>query len=153
MRGCSIAWSDSRASSLRLLQPSDTGAESQFKRASEALATFDAPVIYSMSLLAIEDATESQPAPFWDRALGQWLRDGKTRVVYQVIRSRLTFIFRGAGGRGLNLKAALGPLGSVGLGGQWRWRNEATIESKRELVVAVEAAKYNNGKKRFESAR
>ncbi len=33
------------------------------------------------------------------------------------------------------------------------WRNEGTIESKRELVVAVEAGKYNNGKKRFESAR
>ena len=44
-----------------------------------------------------------------DRALGQWLKDGKTRVVYQVIRSRLTFIFRGAGGRGLNLRAVLGP--------------------------------------------
>ncbi len=99
---------------LRLLQPTDIGAESQFKRASEAVATFDAPVIYSMSLLAIEDAIESQPAPFWDRALGQWLRDGKTRVVYQVIRSRLTFIFRGAGGRGLNLRAVLGPLGGLG---------------------------------------
>ncbi len=33
------------------------------------------------------------------------------------------------------------------------WRNEGTIESKRELVVAVEAGKYNNRKKRFESAR
>ena len=44
------------AAALRLLQPTDAGAESQFKRASEAVATFDAPVIYSMSLLAIEDA-------------------------------------------------------------------------------------------------
>ncbi len=61
--------------------------------------------------------------------------------------------FRGAGGRGLNLRAALGPLGGLGLGAQWRWRNEGTIESKRELVVVVEAGKYNNGKKRFESAR
>ncbi len=33
------------------------------------------------------------------------------------------------------------------------WRNEGTIESKRELVVAVETGKYNNRKKRFESAR
>ncbi len=138
---------------LRLLQPTDAAAESQFKRATEAVATFAAPVIYSMSLLAIEDAIESQPAPFWDRALGQWLKDGKTRVVYQVIRSRLTFIFRGVGGSGLDLRAVLGPLGGLGLGGQWRWRNEGTIESKRELVVAVEAGKYNNGKKRFESAR
>ncbi len=137
---------------LRLLQPTVT-VEAQFKPATEAVATFDAPVIYSMSLLAIEDAIESQPAPFWDRALGQWLKDGKTRVVYQVIRSRLTFIFRGAGGSGLDLKAVLGPLGGLGLGAQWRWRNEGTIESKRELVVAVEAGKYNNGKKRFESAR
>ncbi len=136
---------------LRLLQPTDAGAESQFKRASEAVATFDAPVIYSMSLLAIEDAIESQPAPFWDRALGQWLKDGKTRVVYQVIRSRLTFIFRGAGGRGLDLRAVLGPLGGLGLGGQWRWRNEGTRESTRELGVAVEEGKYNNGKKRFDS--
>ncbi len=62
-----------------------------------------------MSLLAIEDAIESQPAPFWDRALGQWLKDGKTRVVYQVIRSRLTFIFRGAGGSGLDLRWCWGP--------------------------------------------
>ncbi len=95
----------------------------------------------------------SQPAPFWDRALGQWLKDGKTRVVYQVIRSRLTFIFRGAGGSGLDIRAVLGPLGVLGLGGQWRWRFEGTIESKRELVVAVEAGKYNNGKKRFKSVR
>jgi len=50
-------------------------------------------------------------------------------------------------------RGALGALGGLGLGGQWRWRNEGTIESKRELVVAVEVGKYNNGKKRFESAR
>ncbi len=43
------------------------------------------------------------------------------------------------------------PRGGVARGGGWR--NEGTIESKRELVVAVEAGKYNNGKKRFESAR
>ncbi len=70
----------------------------------------------------------------------------------QVGRSRLTFIFRGAGGRGLDLRAVLGPLGGLGLGGQWRWRNEGTIESKLELV-GVEAGKYNNGKTRIESVR
>ena len=41
--------------------------------------------------------------------------------------------------------------GGLGFSAQWCWRNEGTIESK--LVVAVEAGKYNNGKKRFESAR
>ena len=82
---------------LRLLQPTDAGAESQFKRASEAVATFDAPVIYSMSLLAIEDAIESQPAPFWDRALGQWLKDGKPCTRLSGAGSRSSSAVREAG--------------------------------------------------------
>ena len=57
------------------------------------------------------------------------------------------------GRQGTRPQGCAGPLGGLGLGGQWRWRNDGTIESKRELVVAVEAGKYNNGKKRFESAR
>jgi len=55
-----------------------------------------------------------------------------------------------AGKRGPSPLSPL-PEGRGGVGGGWR--NEGTIESKRELVVAVEAGKYNNGKKRFESAR
>jgi hypothetical protein len=133
---------------LDLIKPKGT-AKGQFKRAREVVASFDSPVTYSVSLLQLEDAVETS-AGLWQRNVGQRLRLKKTRVVFQVVRAKLSFLFRGSGGAGMDLKAtSLGKLSSVGLGGKWSWRNEATLESKEELVVAVEAARYAFKKKRF----
>lgn len=133
---------------LDLIKPKGT-AKAQFKRSREVVASFDSPVTYTASLLQLEDVVEAS-AGLWERNVGQRLKLKKTWVVFQVIRAKLSFLFRGSGGVGVNLKAtALGKLSNVGLGGKWSWRNEATLESKQELVVAVEAARYGFKKKRF----
>jgi hypothetical protein len=37
----------------------------------------------------------------------------------------------------------------VGLKAGWRWRNEATLESKKELVIAVDYAWYDKRREMF----
>jgi len=126
----------------------------QFNRAADAAAAFDSPVTYTMDLLRLEDVIEAQGKKFWNSALGQKLLDRKTgkdtRIVYQTIRGRLSFVFRGSGGVGVDLKSGpLGDLSSVGLKAGWRWRNEATLESKKELVIAVDYAWYDKRREMF----
>ncbi len=135
---------------LSVLQPV-AGAEAHFQQASDAITSFDSPVTYTMDLNELEDVVEGQPDPFWTKAAAQKLRDKKTRVVYQTVRGRISFVFRGGGGASINLAA--GPLSNLAkfqMDAGWRWRNEATIESKDELVLAVNYAKYNWGKAAFE---
>lgn len=118
----------------------------------DVVANFDSPVTYTMDLLRLEDALEGQPDTFWTTALGQRLStDKRTRIVYQVIRGKISFMFRGSGGVGVDLQADKIPdLGEVGLSTGWKWRNEATLESKQELVIAVDYAWYNWKRKRFQ---
>jgi len=138
---------------LALLRP-DGNVSGALKSVRDAVASFDSPVTYTMDLLELEDVIESQDASFWTKALGQHLRDSKTRVVFQIIRGRMSFVFRGGKGVGVDLKAGpLGDLASVGLAAGWQWRNEATLESKRELVLAVDYAWYDWGRKRFRQDR
>ena len=126
----------------------------QFQRAADAAATFDSPVTYAMDLLRLEDVIESQGKKFWNSALGQKLQERKTskdtRIVFQTIRGRLSFVFRDSGGVGVDLKSGpLGDLSKVGLKAGWRWRNEATLESKKELVIAVDYAWYDKRREMF----
>lgn len=125
-------------------------AKVQFQKASDVVCAFDSPVTYSLSLLGLEDLLESTPA-IWTKALGQALKLKRTHVVFQTVRGRISFLFRGSGGIGIDLQSgALGNLSSAGLGTGWKWRNEATLESKQEVLIAVEAARYNATKQRFE---
>jgi hypothetical protein len=132
-----------------LRAPAKIGAKLQ--RVTDVAVSFDSPVTYTMDLLRLEDVVEQQPGSFWATALGQRLRtDNKTRVVYQVIRGRISFLFRGSGGVGVDLQAdKLSDLGNVGLSAGWKWRNEATLESKHEVVLAVDYAWYDWKKRRF----
>lgn len=120
----------------------------------DVIGTFDMPVIYSVDLLELADLIKMQGPPFWQKALGQALGDRRTRVAYQVIKGRIAFLFRDSGGVGVNLEVgAMGDLSSVGLGAGWRWRNEATLESKSELVLGAQMARYDKNKARFRSER
>ena len=70
--------------------------------------------------------------------------------ISMTIRGRISFLFRDSGGVDINLKAnSLSDLADVGLGSGWSWRNEATLESKSELVLAVDYAWYDWKKRRF----
>jgi hypothetical protein len=134
---------------LELIRPKPLAA-AQFLRASEVVASFDSPVSYRMSLIAIEDALEATHG-LWTKALGQQLAAKRTRTVFQVIRGKVTFMFRGSGRAGLDLRSSeLGDLRGAGLLAGWSWRNEATLESKEEVVIAVEATRYAVGRRRFE---
>jgi hypothetical protein len=133
---------------LELLRPVGA-ARARFRAAREAVISFDSPVTYKVSLLRLEDAVERDPT-LWERNVGQRLRMKRARVVFQVVRGKLTFLFRGSGGAGIDLEStALRNLGRVKLGQNWSWRNEATLESKRELVLAVETARYQVKRRRF----
>jgi len=129
--------------------PAKLGAK--FQDVTDVVTSFDSPVTYTMDLLQLEDVLETQPDTFWTSAVGQHLsNDNKTRIVFQVIRGKMTFLFRGSGGVGLDVKADKVPnLGDVGLGAEWKWRNEATLESKEEVVLAVDYAWYDVKKRRF----
>ncbi len=122
-----------------------------WQQVTDVSASFDAPVTYTMDLIHLEDVVEALPEKFWNGALGQRLRtDQDTRVVYQVVRGRMSFLFRGSGGVGVDLRASqVIDLANVGLEAAWAWRNEATLESKCEVVLAVDYAWYDAKKQRF----
>jgi hypothetical protein len=44
-----------------------------------------------------------------------------------------------------------GNLAKAGIKGSWSWRNSATLESSREILVGVELYRYNKSKKRLVS--
>jgi hypothetical protein len=74
-------------------------------------------------------------------------------IVVQIIRCKLTFLFRGNGSFGLDLQATtLKNLKSAGLDAKWTWRNESTLESNKEVLLAVEIVRYDQKKKRLVSA-
>jgi hypothetical protein len=127
---------------MELLQPS-ASATAAFTKAKQVVACFTAPVIYGRSLVKLEDAIEKDPK-FWERNLAQRLKSRQTFVVFEVVRSKLAFLFRGSGRAGIDLEStALKDLKRAGLSAGWSWRNEATLESKKEMVVGVEIARYN----------
>lgn len=131
-----------------LLQPV-AGAKGHFKEAREAVASFNSPVTYSLSLMKIEDAVESDPN-FWNGSVGQHLCRKNVFVVFQIICAKLSFLFRRSGSAGMNLKATpLGNLKAANLSSAWTWRNEAMLESKKEIVVAAEIARYRKKKRLF----
>ena len=127
---------------LELLTPRTASARAEFRKAKEAVAMFGAPMLYTRSLILMEDAIEADPG-IWDRGVGERIRSRNHYVVFQVVRARLTFLFRGSGTTAVDLQSgALKKLSSAGLGADWTWRNEATLESKKEIVVAAELARY-----------
>ncbi len=135
---------------LDLLKPAPS-ANAEFNRAREVIASFESPVLYSASLFVLEDAIEQDPR-FWDRTVGQHLRLKRRYVVYQIVRAKLSFFFRGGGSAGVDLRASkLGDLATVKLKTGWSWRNEATLESKKEILLAVEMARYLRKRKRLQS--
>ena len=135
------------SAALELLQPRPS-AQADFQRAKEVVVGFDSPVSYTTSLIRLETVLEADPE-LWQRPLGQWLKRRRTRVVFQVIRGRLSFLFRGSGAAGVDLQAELANLDRIRLGDRWQWRNEATLESKHEVVLAVETARYRFKHRRF----
>lgn len=137
---------------LEMLQPS-AAAKAEFLSAKEALVNFDSPVSYTVSRIRLEDTIERAPG-FWDRNTGQHLRPKKRYLTIQVIRGRVAFLFRGSGSGGVDLRStALKNLKEAGLSGRWRWRNASTLETKDEVVIAVDLARYNFRKKMLVSER
>ncbi|MHC4482389.1 MAG: hypothetical protein ACYSW4_02450 [Planctomycetota bacterium] len=133
---------------VELLRPS-AQARAYFKRAKSAVATFGGVVTYRVDLFKLEEAIEKDKSLLLG-PVGQTLRENrKSRIVYQIFRSTLSFTFVGSGGIGIDLKAELGNLKSAKLDAGWKWQNKATLESKKEILVAVEAAKYSFTKKRL----
>ena len=135
--------------SLDLIQPA-ASAKAEFKRAKEAVASFGAPVLYTRDLLVMEAAIESAAPGLWNRPTGQALADSKTFVVFQVVKAKLSFLFRGSGSAGINLAGGpLKDLKAAGLNLGWTWRNQATLESKKEILIAANLARYNKSKGRL----
>lgn len=124
------------------------GASGTFKQSKSVVAAFDSPQIHSMSLLELTDAIRESDE-IWETTLGDALLERKTRVVYAVVRAKLSFTFLGAGAVGVDMKGAVGGLSNVELGSGWKWRNEATLETKAELPVAIETARWVKGKRRL----
>jgi hypothetical protein len=125
---------------MELIRP-PAKVRAKFKRAREAVAKFDSPMIWQMSLFDIEDAVRADDG-IWRKAVGRSLLDKRTRVVYAVVRGKLSFMFRGTGEFGIDVRGDIGNLQDAKLAGSWKWRNEATLESKQELTIAVETARY-----------
>ena len=130
---------------LEMIRP-DARAKTKFRHAREVVARFDSPVLYQMSLFDIEDAVRAAPAAIWRKAGGRALQDKRTRVVYAVVRGKLSFLFRGTREFGIDIRGEFGATRNAKLAPEWSWRNEATLESKKELTIAVETARYLNGK-------
>jgi hypothetical protein len=129
----------------------DASVKPAFQKVTDVLAHFDAPMTYRVSLIKLETLVESQPPAFWQSSLGQYLVEKNVRVVYEVIRGRFSLLFRQAGGIGVDLTGARGAL-NASLGAKWSWRNEATIEAKKEHVIAVDYARYDKKLGRFRTA-
>ena len=135
-------------SALELIKPK-AAAKAGFQRAKEAVATFESPVAYGLDLVTVENAIEKDPE-FWNRNLGSRLLLKNVRLVLRVYRARLSFFFKGSGGASVDLQATpAGNLTKAGLRGGWTWRNSATLESKKEILVGVELYRYNRRKKRL----
>jgi hypothetical protein len=125
-------------------------AEGKFKLVKDIVFKFDSPISYSIDSLQLEELIESQPTTFWSKPLGQAMERKNTRIVTQVFRSKFSFFFRGSGGQGVDLKTeGMADLFDASVAGGFKWRNSATIESKIELLVAVEYAFYDKKKGRL----
>ena len=135
-------------SALDLIKPK-AAAKAGFDRAKEAVATFESPVAYGLDLVTVENAIEKDPE-FWNRNLGARLLLKNVRVVLRIYRARLSFFFKGSSGASVDLQATpAGDLAKAGLKGGWTWRNSATLESRKEILVGVELYRYNRRKKRL----
>jgi hypothetical protein len=132
---------------LQLIRPRGD-VSTRFRRAKEVVARFDSPMIRQMSLFDIEDAVRANDS-IWDKAIGRALVERRTRLVYAVVSGRLSFMFRGTGEFGIDIRTDVGNLHDVGLEPEWKWRNEATLESKKELTIAVETARYVERRQAF----
>jgi hypothetical protein len=87
---------------MELIRP-PAKVKAKFKRAREAVARFDSPMIYQMSLFDIEDAVRADDG-IWRKAIGRSLADRRTRVVYAVVRGKLSFMFRATGEFGIDVR-------------------------------------------------
>lgn len=132
---------------MELIRPR-ANAKAKFRRAREVVARFDSPMIWQMSLFDIEDAVRAD-SKIWQKAIGRALLERRTRVVYAVVRGKLSFMFRGSGELGIDIKGDIGSLRDAGLEPEWKWRNDATLESKKELTIAVETARYVERRQAF----
>ena len=135
---------------LDLIKPK-AAAKAGFKHAREAVATFESPVAYGLDVIEVENAIEKDPG-FWNRNLGERLSLRGVRIVLRVYRARLSFFFKGSGGASMDVQGtAAGNLAKAGIKGSWNWRNSATLESAKEILVGVELYRYNKSKKRLVS--
>ena len=72
--------------------------------------------------------------------LKQHLDPRQICLAFQVIRGKVSFLFRGRDRAGVALGAtALENLRSIALADRWCWRNETTLESREEIVIAITA--------------
>ncbi len=128
---------------LDLLKPK-ASLEPAFKKAKQIVAMFESPTSRRLSLNPMTDAM-NEAEGIWSRTVGRRLKMKNRFVVFQTVKCKLSLL--GTGNVGLDLKAELPRnLSEIGIAGGWRWRNESTIESTRELLVAVELARYNKRK-------
>ncbi|MHC4093747.1 MAG: hypothetical protein ACYSVY_26330 [Planctomycetota bacterium] len=132
-----------------LIQPTSSSARAKFKRAKKVEATFEAPNSFFLSLTFLSDAVAADP-DFWERSTGRRLEARNRFVVFQVIKAKLSLAFIGTGNLGIDVKVGPGgDMKSTGLGFVWKWKNKSTLTSPRELVVAMEMARYKESKKLF----
>jgi hypothetical protein len=129
--------------SAKLLNLTSASAKASFAKVKQVAVSFETPLSNSMNLDQMSDAINSDPL-FWTRATGRRLLQPKRYVAYQVVTAKIALVFLGKGNIAVGVKArTIGDLKSAGLSSTWKWRNEYSLESKKELVIAVDLAVYD----------
>ena len=132
---------------LDLIQP-NASAKSKFKKAKSSQATFESLLATSYDLFELSDLLRSRDS-FWTTTLGETMQERRTRICYQAIRGKITFSFQGSGEALIDMKATVGNLRSAGIDSGWKWRNNFLLESKKEVTIAIETARWHQGKRRL----
>lgn len=132
---------------LDLIRP-NANAAARFKKAKSSQATFESLLATSYDLFELSDLLRSRDA-FWETTLGEAMQERRTRICYQAIRGKITFSFQGSGEALIDMKAAIGNLRSAGIDSGWKWRNNFILESKKEVTIAIETARWHKGKRRL----
>jgi hypothetical protein len=116
----------------------------------DVVARFEGSESYRLDLLNLQDLLNKQEPQFWESALGTHLLTKNTRVVYEVIYARLSFQFRNSGGLGVAVNLAENKSGvKLNAGASYQWKNEATLEMKKPMVVALELAQWDKKRHMF----
>lgn len=126
----------------------DVKANGTLKNVVQVTGRFEAPVARWVDLLALSSMVSEHVGS--NATLKGFLKRQSHRLVAQVVEARLSFHFEKDGGIGAAVDGSIpGASVKIGANAGFQWKNEATIESKKPIVVAVQLADWHKGRKIF----